>query len=258
VDADPSPLPVPRALSLELAEARPLSPTVRSLVFRTTDGAAMPWRAGQHVELVVPPPAPGAGLAQKRDYSIATAHDPARPDRFEIGVTRVDGGPASEALHALPVGARVQAYGPKGRFFFRPEPGVPALFVAHGTGLSPLRAMLEEALAAEERGAQPPTAPRLTLLAGFRTERDILWRDALEALARRHPDRFVLHVTLSRPSPEWTGLRGRVQAHVASLLPADRRVQAYLCGLREMTDDVARLLTDAGVPSASIFTEEYD
>jgi ferredoxin-NADP reductase len=251
----PNALPVPRALSLELTEARALSPTVRSLVFRTTDGSELRWRGGQHVELLVPPAVPGAGIAQKRDYSIARAFDPSQPDRFEIAVTRVDAGPASESLHALPVGARLDAYGPKGRFFLRPEAGVPAIFVAHGTGLSPLRAMIEEALA-EPAPALAPS--RLTLLAGFRAEPDILWRDAFEALAARHPDRLALHFTLSRPTTAWPGLRGRVQAHVASLVPPDRRVQAYLCGLREMTDDVARLLADAGVPDASIFTEEYD
>jgi len=240
----------PRALDLVLEDARPLSTNVRSLVLRSADGSVIEWLAGQHIELVVP----GATgqLAQKRDYSIATAPNPQRPDRFEIAVTRVDEGPASQVLHALPIGATLAAYGPKGAFRFRPEPHVPVLFVAHGTGLSPLRAMLLEAL------HDAASAPPMTLLAGFRTPEDVLWGDALRALAAEHPSTFTFAPTLSRPSSEWTGLRGRVQTHIAHYVPADRRVQAYLCGLREMTDDVTERLLALGLAEKSIFTEEYD
>jgi len=239
--------PAPRALSLVLESAGPLSKNVRSMIFRTHDAARVDWLAGQHIELLVP----GATgqLAQKRDYSIATAPHPQRPDRFEIAVTRVDEGPASQVLHALPIGATLAAYGPKGAFRFRPEPRVPVLFVAHGTGLSPLRAMLLEAL---------DDAPPMTLLAGFRTPEDVLWGDQLRALAAEHPTAFTFAPTLSRPPSEWTGLRGRVQAHVAQYVPADRRMQAYLCGLREMTDDVTERLIALGVGEKSIFIEEYD
>ena len=241
-----------------LEDAHPLSTNVRSLVLRSADGSVIDWLAGQHIELVVPPDAGplaatrGHQLAQKRDYSIATAPHPQRPDRFEIAVTRVDDGPASQVLHALPIGATLAAYGPKGAFRFRPEPQVPVLFVAHGTGLSPLRAMLLEAL------HDAASAPPMTLLAGFRTPEDVLWGDALRALAAEHPTAFTFAPTLSRPSSEWTGMRGRVQAHITQYVPSDRRIQAYLCGLREMTNDVTERLVALGVPEKSIFTEEYD
>ena len=246
----PSPVPpAPRELLLVLDAARPLSQNVRSLVLRSENGAPIEWLAGQHIELVVPG---GAGqLAQKRDYSIASAPEPGRTDRFEIAVTRVDDGPASQVLHALPVGTQLRANGPKGGFRFRPEAGVPVVFIAHGTGLSPLRSMLLHAL----RDAH---APPMTLLAGFRTEDDVLWNEELLALAAAHGDRFVFAPTLSRPSSSWKGLRGRVQAHVSALVPAGARLQAYLCGLREMTDDVSELLVARGVAETAIFTEEYD
>src|SRR6516165_3794873 len=126
----------------ELLAARLLSPSVRSLVFRTVDGSAVGHVSGQYLDLIVPTP---GGLAYKRSYSIASAPDAEHPDRFEIAVTRVEGGPTSGALHALPVGAVVELEGPTGSFVRRPpERQHPALFVATGTGLAPIRAILAE------------------------------------------------------------------------------------------------------------------
>ena len=58
-----------------------LSPSVRSLVFRMTDGDALSFLAGQYVDLFVPTK---SGLAFKRAYSIASPPRPhERPGELE-------------------------------------------------------------------------------------------------------------------------------------------------------------------------------
>lgn len=226
-----------------------LSGSVRSLIFRLVGGARLGHVAGQHVDLVVPT---ARGLPFRRSYSIASAPDPSKPGTFEIAVTRVEGGPTSDALHALRPGAVVEVEGPHGNFVRTQEDRAhPALFVAAGTGLAPIRAMLTEDVRHLE-------GPPLVLLFGCRTPADVLWGDELSAWVRTCP-RFVLHVTLSRAHKEWTGLTGYVQRHAGDLARSLPDGRAYVCGLSAMVDDVALLLErDARLKRNAIRYEIYD
>jgi ferredoxin-NADP reductase len=238
-----------RRRKAELLEARALTPSVRSLVFRTVDGNPVGHLAGQYLDLLVPT---GRGIPFKRAYSIASPPDASRPDRFEIAVTRVEGGPTSEALHALQPGALVEIEGPSG-VFLRPAEhrARPALFVATGTGFAPLRAMLAEDVAVA-------VGPPLVVLFGCRTPADLLWADELHGWQASCP-RFRLHVTLSRAPPEWTGLVGYVQRHAHGIARALHGAHAYVCGLSAMVGDVVALLErEAGLPHADVHYEVYD
>ena len=205
--------------------------------------------AGQYLDLVVPT---ARGLAFRRSYSVASAPDPARPDVFEVAVTRVEGGPTSEALHALAEGGVVEVEGPRGGFVRTADDRAhPALFVATGTGLAPIRAMLTEEVLRSD-------GPPLVLLFGCRTPADVLWGDELEGW-ERSCERFRLHVTLSRPPPGWAGLAGYVQRHVGTLGLGLPRARAYVCGLSAMVDDVVtRLARDEGMPRTAVRYETYD
>jgi ferredoxin-NADP reductase len=249
-----------RRRQAELIETVDLSPSVRSLSFRLRDGAPVGHVAGQHLDLIVPTP---GGLAFRRAYSIASAPDAHRPEAFEIAVTRVEGGPTSSALHGLAPGAVVEVEGPKGTFVRSDDDRRhPALFVATGTGLAPIRAMLaEEALRLD--------GPPLVLLFGCRTPADRLWEAELRAIERACP-RIAVHVTFSRPPPGWQGRSGYVQRHVAELAdalwesrerpdgPSRPEGRAYVCGLSAMVDDVVKLLDGHGAARDRVRYELYD
>jgi ferredoxin-NADP reductase len=239
-------MPSPR--TVELLATQPLSPTVRMLRFRTLDRAPLAFVAGQWLNFDIVTP---QGVA-RRAYSIATAPNAAEPDCFEIAVTRVDaGGSASLALHALQPGARLEVDGPHGFFTREDTRTLCALFVGTGTGVCPLRAMIEDELQMED-------GPRLALLFGCRSEADILWGAELAAWAKQHP-RFSLHVTLSRPSTDWTGRDGYVQRHLRDLVDPAARPQVYVCGLTKMVSEVRRVLKDElGYERRMIHSERYD
>jgi ferredoxin-NADP reductase len=229
--------------------ARSLTPGVRELVFERADGRAFHYEAGQWVNLVLPLP-PGE---LKRAYSIASA--PLGSPRFEVAVTRVAGGPGSEYLHTVEVGTTLHAIGPHGLFTRDPADPAPALFVATGTGVTPLRAMLQAALRA---GSEAP----MWILFGARFEEDILYRGEFEALAR---SRIRYDVTLSRGGESWAGRRGYVQAHVPELhaaLTAESPGAAphvYICGLDRMVKTVRELCRhELGVDRKHVHIERYD
>lgn len=227
-----------------------LSPTVRGLTLAFADGEPFSYEPGQWVNLELEV----GGKRDKRAYSIASAPDPAAPGSFEIAVTRVDAGSVSRALHALPEGSAVSIDGPHGFFTREGAAKPPAWFVGTGTGVAPLRAMLQAELA----GASGAEGPPLGLLLGVRNESEILYRAEFEALAATHP-RFSFHVTLSRPSPAWQGMTGYVQTQLPKLLDLHVRPHVYVCGLSRMVSGVRKVLKDdLGYDRRSIHSERYD
>lgn len=227
-----------------------LSSNVRELVFERATGEPFDFVAGQWVSLVLP-------LAEgeaRRAYSIASPPDGSA--RFAVAVTKVTGGAGSCFLHELPEGGILRAIGPQG-FFTRPR-GTrhPCLFVGTGTGITPLRSMIKDALA---DGDDSP----MTLLFGVRHEEDRLYLDELEELAGRHPS-FRFACSLSRPKTDWSGLRGHVQTHVEQawreLEGAQRGApHAYVCGLERMVGAVRDVLRKKlNVPRQQVHSERYD
>jgi CDP-4-dehydro-6-deoxyglucose reductase len=245
-------MPFPPSFDARVVSARALTPGVRELTFERIDGAPMAFEPGQWVNVLLPVGTPEAEV--KRSYSIASA--PAGSPRFDVAVTRVQGGPGSTFLHDVQPGATLRFIGPQG-FFTRPATGgPPSLMIATGTGVTPMRSMLDAALAAAS------TAP-VWILLGVRHEQDLLYADELQRAAAAHP--FVrFEPTLSQPGPAWHGRKGYVQTHVRELwdglcalgagLP-----HAYICGLERMVGSVRELLRkDLELPRQQVHSERYD
>jgi len=227
-----------------------LAANVRELDFERVDGAPFVFTAGQWVSLVLPLP-DGEG---RRAYSIASAPDGSAG--FSLAVTRVEGGQGSTFLHAMKEGDALRVIGPQG--FFTRDAAHPTLFIGTGTGVTPLRSMLLDALA---RGDGSP----MTLLFGVRFDEDRIYREELEELARTHANVRV-EFCLSRPHATWSGRSGYVQAHVEELWRAlagepgtGAAPHAYVCGLERMVGAVRDLLRkQMGVDRKSVHSERYD
>jgi len=191
----------------------------------------------------------------RRSYSIASSPDGS--PRFEIAVTHVQGGPGSTRLHAMQPGAILRFVGPQGFFTRSVAPSAsPALMIATGTGVTPMRSMLRAAAAHGSRAA-------VWLLLGVRHEEDMLYGDEFRALAREHAF-FRFEPTLSQPRALWEGKRGYVQAHVRGLwndlaARGEGPPHAYVCGLERMVGSVRDLLRkEIGLPRQQVHSERYD
>jgi CDP-4-dehydro-6-deoxyglucose reductase len=276
---------LPPTFDARLARARALTPGVRELVFERLDGQPMSFTPGQWVSTVFAAAAgldapsvdaaagsnaPSVDIAgadasvvavgagdpeMKRSYSIASSPDGS--PRFEIAVTHVQGGPGSTRLHAMSPGSVMRFVGPQG-FFTRSGTAFesPALMIATGTGVTPMRSMLRAAAA----HGSPST---IWLLLGVRHEEDILYEDEFRALAREHAF-FRFEPTLSRPRGLWDGRRGYVQTHVRELwnelaARGEPPPHAYVCGLERMVGSVREMLRkEMGLPRQQVHSERYD
>lgn len=225
----------------EIVSLERLTPSVSSYRFRLLDGKPFGWAPGQYVELFSP-----NSPQEPLPYSIASAPDPARENEFELAI-----GPGSgrDLLSGVGPGSRLQVAGPFGELLWPPSGGT-ALMIGTGTGVAPLRALLQATL----RGSE---AYDLILLSGHRSEEDILWGAELAALSRES-GRFQYEVTLTQPSDAWTGRRGRVQEHTLDLRARLHEPTVFLCGGLTMVNECRRLLEEQGqIPSRRIFAEGY-
>ena len=204
---------------------RPLSPSVDELTL-ALELPGFRWKAGQYLHLG------REATGSEKPYSIASAPHPALPQRVQLAVSR------SESEEAEPppwrVGERFRLRGPSGRFVRDAFEDRGAILVGTGTGVAPLRAMVQ-AEAERASGAE------LVLIAGFRNEAESLWHEEFAALAERLP-RFHYLPTLSAGSPEWRGKRGYVQSHLVEVLDAFAPAPLFLCGRRAMIEACKVLL----------------
>src|SRR4029077_9799161 len=142
------------------------------------------------------------GYQAQRSYSIAS---PPEDDLVSLTVERVDDGEVSPYLvDVLRAGDRFELRGPIGRYFvWTVATRGPLLLIAGGSGIAPLMAMLRH----RARRKVPASA---LLLYSSRSLEDVIYREELDAMARRDPDLRVVS-TLTRKQPKgWTGPRGRI------------------------------------------------
>ena len=225
-----------------LARVVTLTDTTKHFEFEVLGPKAFSYTAGQFISLYLQ----RDGAEDNRAYSIAS---PPAENRFDLCLNRVPGGHFSNYLCELAPGDGIEFEGPFGFFVLR-QSARDSLFIATGTGIAPIRGLLQELFA---RG----TTQKVWLLFGVRYPNTILYRREFEALAARHSN-FRFLPTLSRAPADWTGLRGHVQEHLEPLLSQHPGVDVYLCGLKAMVDDVRQRLKARGFDRKEIRYEKYD
>jgi ferredoxin-NADP reductase len=232
-------------LTLPILDVRPAIPRAR-VVRIDLQGQTFRFEAGQALLVAA------SGQTLRRPYSIAVSpEDVARDGWLELLVgVDLEGRPGPHLQ--LEPGALVDVEGPVGRFTFPAQPAVSRfLFVAGGTGIAPLRAMLRHALG---RGFS-----RVSLLYSARTPGDFAFEDELRLMAAERQIELRLTVTRDAGNGDsgWSGARGRIGTELLAPLIHDRATLCFVCGPRALVNDIPQLLTQLGVSPSAIRLEEW-
>jgi len=148
------------------------------------------------------------------------------------------------------VGLTVKARGPYGQFCFDESKHKRIVLVAGGSGITPMMAML--------RYIDDLCIPvDTTLIYCVRAEQEVFFKTEFAALQGRLSKlRYVL--VLSRPSPDWTGWKGRLRREIL-----EREVEKplestfFVCGPPAFMELARALLKDMGVDRGRILHESF-
>lgn len=219
-----------RRLACRVAAVAPATRDITRVRLSIGRGGPFAFTAGQYAAVAFP------GLPP-RDYSMASQPDEAE---LEFHVRAVDGGVVSRFIHqALRPGMGVAVEGPFGTSYLRERHAGPILALAGGSGLAPVKCIVERALALGIR-------QDIHLYFGARDERDLYLEDHFAGLARRHPNlRFVPVLSEpTAPTRRRTGTLGDAVAADFSLLDG---AKAYLTGPPAMVETCIEVLARLGV-----------
>jgi NAD(P)H-flavin reductase/hemoglobin-like flavoprotein len=181
-----------------------------------------------------------------RYYSIANA--PREDGTLDFHVELIEGGPVSSVLvRHLTVGDVVRLGPPVGQLTLDPDSDRDLLLVGGGTGLAPLKALVEQV-------AQGDTPRRVHLFVGARSERRLYDRADLERLATTYP---WLTLTLAvSDDEEFDGERGLLSDVVVRHGPWNHW-DVYVCGSPQMVEATTARLVETRVPEERIRFEEF-
>jgi toluene methyl-monooxygenase electron transfer component len=204
--------------------------------------------AGQHAYLT----APGVpGLEELRCYSFAEAPSRTSPRRVLFHIRHVPGGAFTDWLFAANrVGTRLEFSGPHGSFRYQ-EANRPLLCVAAGTGIAPIKAILEQAVV-------DGLDHDVTLVIGARTQQDVYALRAVASIVVEWRATFDLVPVLSREpnGSNWKGRRGHVTDYLRENATGLANCAAYLCGPPGMIDAAIDVLRER-VPVEHLHSDRF-
>ncbi len=198
-------------------------------------------------------------------YSIASAPDEAAQTGLLDFLIKVEpSGRWGHQFDGVGPGDAIGLRGPFGTFMFPRNPVEDHfLFIAGGTGIAPIRAMIRQALLSGQTGT-------MRLLYSAKTADDFAYLPELGEMAahdgldlRLHVTRKAAHDPTADSPASQTGIdvskaeRGRIgRAQLAPLVDSAATL-CFVCGPESMVADVAPMLQELGIDRTRIRVEEW-
>lgn len=184
------------------------------------------YRAGQYVEFILRD-------GTRRSYSMASA--PHRAQGLEFHIRHMPGGKFTDHVFgAMKEKEILRVEGPFGSFFLREQSDKPIIFLASGTGMAPIKALIEHMQ--HQAMARP-----CTVYWGGRRPHDLYLHDWIqEQLATTPWLRYVPVVSDASAEDRWEGRTGFVHRAVLEDFADLSGYQVYACGAPVVVDAARR------------------
>jgi CDP-4-dehydro-6-deoxyglucose reductase, E3 len=222
----------PQRFTARVIEKTALTAKVFRVRYQLVEPASIQFVAGQTIMLKV---------AENVNRAMSIASPPQENTVLTSFQDVSPGGPGSIWMIALNVGDDVSFMGPLGRFVVEHESPRKKIFVATGTGIAPFHSML-----LDNTNNRIPCEV-MSIYWGLRYKEDIFINDELEKIDR-DCENLKYYLTLSRPTDDWTGLRGHVIEHIFANEKDLLNCDFYLCGNKKMINELTEKLMLVNVP----------
>ena len=214
-----------RRFEATVAERAEMTHDIVRLRLAVPEGVKFAYTAGQYASL-------GFAGGPARDYSMASKPG---DGALEFHIRAMDDGEVSNFVRdKISEGDRVAVEGPYGAAYLREAHRGPILAIAGGSGLAPVKAILETAL--DKDMPQP-----MFLYFGVRGERDVYLEEEFARLAEAH-ERLRVQIVLSEPEGRTDRRTGFVHEAVAADFDDLDGCKAYLAGPPVMVEAATEML----------------
>jgi ferredoxin-NADP reductase len=215
--------------------------------FEPNDGY-FEFRAGQHVDLVFAHPRQGSENDNFRTFSLASSPQEKKSIMVAMRMRKTI---FKTALQAAALGTRFVVSRPRGSFTLHKDATRPAVFLAGGIGIAPIRSILQHA-------AQERLEHKLNLFYSNRNANDAAFMEELESLgAQNHNFIFVPTVTGHR-TMAWPYEKGHINHEMLKrYLVGLKGPVYYIAGPSGMVTAMTSLLNSSGVSEDDMKTEEF-
>jgi len=230
-----------RVMRCRVVDVRELTHDIRGLTLEIVRGGPYGFSAGQHARLKFGPGIP------ERSYSMANVPE---ESLLEFHVRLVPHGQASGYVFSnVRVGAELTVSGPLGNAYLRDNHDGPILAVAGGSGMAPIKSIIETALRRDPNR-------HIDCYFGVRDERDVYLEERLLDLTHRHPN-LHLQIVLSQPNAATTRRTGTVTEALTRDFTVLSGFKAYVAGPPAMVETVQRELTTKGMATRDIHADAF-
>jgi len=273
---------------LKLQQSKFISPFIKELRFSLPNERPLSYKAGAFMRFIIPA---GKGcsvplklpeelkphwhhienldyehLACTRSYSLAESSMNTEELVFTIKIQSAPNnvtlpGVGSSYLCNLEPGDIVDAVGPFEEFFATKNSDKTMILVGAGSGMAPLKSLIEEQIAlinavTESNGASHRS---MHFFYGARTQQDLLYADYFKGLAKQYKH-FHYYPVLSQASDDWLSGKGYVQQSLSqqfvSLGDVDN-LEFYLCGPQALMTETMTFLQSEGVKDSAIKFDSF-
>ena len=151
----------------------------------------------------------------------------------------------------LQVGDPLEISASSGKFTFTGSENESIVLIAGGVGVTPMMSVLRYLTAHCWK-------KEIYFIFGVRTPKDIIFREELAYLEKRHANLRVW-ISVSQPeSTDWDGPTGRLSAEsLNEAVPEIQQRLIHICGPGPMMDGTRQLLLEMGVPKELIKIEAF-
>lgn len=224
------------------------TPTVKTFRLMEAANGPMPFTflPGQYASIV----SEIDGQKVRRSYTISSS--PTQRDYIELTIKREQYGLESRHMHDhAQTGDLLEMSAPAGKFFFTGAEAKGIVLIAGGVGITPMMSVL--------RYLTDDSYPHnIHLIHAVGSPADLIFREEIEYLTRRHPNVHVAVIVSKADGRSWKGPVGRLTPEfIAECVPDIEQQRVHLCGPPPMMDAVKYALTQLKVPPDQVKTEDF-
>lgn len=216
-----------------------LTPYVVQIILRLPPKNNFEYLSGQYIDII-------GKNGIRRSYSVANAHSIS--DKIELHISHVQDGEMSQYwFNEVKENDLLRFEGPYGTFSLRDKPQKNIIFLATGTGIAPIKSILEDMNFANEYA----NTKNIIVYWGARTSQDIYWQPDFTNLS------INFNPVLSRDDGHWAGRKGYVQdAVIADKIDLNNSV-VYACGSDKMIHSAQQNLVAHGLAKNNFYSDAF-